>query len=198
MAETPDIDCEGTNPDGSNAYTSLAGVNGWFVNEVLPLETGLMRFLSRRWHNSKDVEDLCQDVYVRVYEAAKKEIPHPVKPFVFMIARNLLINRSRREHIVAIEAVADVEALNISGNEPGPERNVMAREELATLQAALDGLPKRCREAVILRKIEGLPRREIAARMGITEQTVNRHLTDGMYALTEILYGGISHSRRAS
>jgi RNA polymerase sigma factor (sigma-70 family) len=168
---------------------AVAEVNAWFVEEVLPLEAGLMRFLNRRWHNSRDVEDLCQDVYVRVYEVAKKEIPRPAKPFVFTIARNLLINRSRREHVVAIESVADVETLNVSGNEPGPERSVMAREELARLQAALEGLPKRCREAVILRKIEGLGRAEIAARMGIAEQTVNRHLTDGMYALAELLYG---------
>lgn len=168
---------------------NAADVNAWFVREVLPLEAGLIRFLSRRWRNQKDVEDLLQDVYMRVYEAAQKELPHPARPFVFTVARNLLINRSRREHVVAIQSVADVDLLNVFDEEPGPERNVMAREELVRLQEALDQLPPRAREAVILRKIEGLSRREIAERMGITEQTVNRHLTDGMYALTEHLWG---------
>jgi len=168
---------------------NAADVNAWFVREVLPLEAGLIRFLSRRWRNQKDVEDLLQDVYMRVYEAAQKELPHPARPFVFTVARNLLINRSRREHVVAIQSVADVDLLNVFDEEPGPERNVMAREELVRLQEALDQLPPRARQAVILRKIEGLSRREIAERMGITEQTVNRHLTDGMYALTEHLWG---------
>lgn len=128
----------------------------WFVREVLPLEAALMQFLRRSWRNRADVDDLCQEVYMRVYEAAKERIPDPVRPFVFATARNLIINRVRREQIVAIETIADLEALNIAADEPGPDRNAMAREELRRLQAALDNLPPRCRQAVILKKIEGL------------------------------------------
>jgi RNA polymerase sigma-70 factor (ECF subfamily) len=189
MAETPESNRENADPHGSGAGMTASDVNAWFVREVLPLEAGLIRFLSRRWRNKKDVEDLLQDVYMRVYEAAQKEMPHPVRPFVFTVARNLLINRSRREHVVAIQSVADVDLLNVFDEEPGPERNVMAREELVRLQEALDQLPPRARQAVVYRKIEGLSRREIASRMGIAEQTVNRHLTDGMYALAELLWG---------
>jgi RNA polymerase sigma-70 factor (ECF subfamily) len=189
MADIPESNRENADPPGSGAEMTASDVNAWFVREVLPLEAGLIRFLSRRWRNKKDVEDLLQDVYMRVYEAAQKEMPHPARPFVFTVARNLLINRSRREHVVAIQSVADVDLLNVFDEEPGPERNVMAREELGRLQEALDQLPPRARQAVILRKIEGLSRREIAERMGIAEQTVNRHLTDGMYALTEHLWG---------
>ncbi len=189
MAEIPEGNRENADPHGSGEGMTATEVNAWFVREVLPLEAGLIRFLSRRWRNKKDVEDLLQDVYMRVYESAQKEMPHPVRPFVFTVARNLLINRSRREHVVAIQSVADVDLLNVFDEEPGPERNVMAREELVRLQEALDQLPPRARQAVVLRKIEGLSRREIAERMGIAEQTVNRHLTDGMYALAELLWG---------
>ena len=61
----------------------------------------------------------------------------------------------------------------------------MAKQELHRLQAALDRLPSRCREAVVLRKIEGLPRKEIAQRMGISEATVAEHLAAGMYVLAD-------------
>ena len=90
----------------------------------------------------------------------------PAKPFVFTTARNLLIDRVRREQIVPIEAVADLDALGIAADEPGPDRSVIAREELRRLQAALDRLPPRCREAVVLQQIEGLSRREIASAHG--------------------------------
>jgi DNA-directed RNA polymerase specialized sigma24 family protein len=43
-----------------------------FVREVLPLEASLMQFLNRNWRDSSEVEDFCQDVYVKVYEAARQ------------------------------------------------------------------------------------------------------------------------------
>lgn len=161
----------------------------WFVREVLPLEAALMQFLQHNWRNKADIADLRQDVYVQVFDASHNKIPDNARAFVFQTARNLLINRLKREHIVPIEAVADVEALNAAIETPGPERNTIARDELRRLQAALDRLPPRCREAVVLGRIEGLSGREIAARMGITEQAVSAHLINGVRALVDEIYG---------
>ena len=72
---------------------------------------------------------------------------------------------------------------------PGPERIVMARDELRRLQAALDRLAPRVREVVVLARIEGLSRSEIAQRLGITEVTVSSYLTQGICALADILHG---------
>lgn len=190
MAEASDTGREHADLRNAGVAVTVSDVNAWFVREVLPLEAALMQFLRRSWRNKADVEDLCQDVYVRVYEAAQKQFPYPVRPFVFTVARNLLINRVKREQVVGIEAIGDLDTLNVAIDEPGPDRNAMAREELRRLQAALDQLPPRCREAVVLSKIEGLSRREIANRMGISEDTVHRHLTDGRYALANLLYSG--------
>ena len=57
------------------------------------------------------------------------------------------------------------------------------------LQIALDELPPRCREAIVLRKIENLSIREITERMGVSENTVKMHLAHGVRALTDALYG---------
>jgi RNA polymerase sigma-70 factor (ECF subfamily) len=175
--------------DRSRAIMASSDVNRWFVREVLPLEAALMQFLRRNWRNNSDIDDLCQDVYMRVYEAARKQIPYPAKPVVFTIARNLLVDLVRREHVVPIEAVADLDALGVAIDEPSPERSAITRDELLRLQAALDRLPQRRREAVVMRKIEGLSLLEIAARMGISENTVDRHLCEGMCALADMLFG---------
>jgi RNA polymerase sigma factor (sigma-70 family) len=193
VADTRDTSREDV---GSRSTVSRADLRAWFVAEVLPLEAALMQFLQHNWRNKNDLADLRQDVYVRVYEAAKKEIPHPAKPFVFTIARNLIIDRVRHERVIPIEAVADLNALGAAKDEPGPDRIVVARDELRRLQAALDHLPPRAREVVTLRRIEGMPRREIAARMGITEDTVAEHLSSGMRALANLLYSEPADVRR--
>ena len=146
-----------------------------------------MQFLRRSWQNEVEVEDLCQEVYVRIYEAAKETRPKPVRPFAFTVARNLIIDRARREQVVPIEAVADLEELGVALDTPSPERMVLARDELRQLRAAIDRLPPRRREVVILGRIEGLTGRQIADRLGIAESTVADHLTAGINALTNIL-----------
>ena len=101
----------------------------------------------------------------------------------------------RREHVVPIEAVADVDALGVAMDAPGPDRTVIARDELRRLQAVLDRLPDRCREAVILGRVEGLSGREIASRMGITESTVSIHLANGVRALVDAFFANGTERR---
>ena len=182
---------EKADPNGENARPSAATPEtiAWFIREILPLEAALTQFLHHNWRNKAEIPDLRQDIYVRVYEAARKQPPDRPKAFLFATARNHLINRIRDESVIPIEAVADLDVLGIAVDAPGPDRSAMARDALRRLQLALDRLPPRCRETVVLRKIDGLSISEIAIRMNIAEKTVKCHLTDGMRALANILYG---------
>jgi len=196
MVETPETSFEDTEQRRSDAGMTASEVEAWFIREVLPLEAALTSFLQHNWRNKGDIADLRQDVYVRVCESAHTQIPDSAKSFVFRKARNLLINRVRREQVVPIEAVTDLEALGIATDAPGPDSTVVARDELRRLQAALDALPPRCREAVVLGRVEGLTGREIAVRMGITEAGVSIHLDTGIRTLINALYGEQSDRRR--
>jgi RNA polymerase sigma-70 factor (ECF subfamily) len=155
-----------------------------------------MRYLQHNWRNQSDIKDMLQDIYVRVCESAAKELPRATKPFVFTTARNLLLNRLRDAQVVPIEAVADVEALAIAVDEPGPDQAAAARDELRRLQSALDRLPPRAREAIVLRQVEGLSRREIARAMGIGEETVKDHLAAGLRQLSSIFFSESADFRR--
>ena len=169
--------------------SAASDVDLWFVRKVLPLEAVLVQYLHHNWRSKPDIRDLLHDIYVRVYQAAQKEFPDNAKSFVFTTARNLLISRARHENVVSIEAVADLDALDVAHDEPGPERSAIARDELRRLQSALDRLAPRCREALLLRRVEGLSRSEIAQRMGIGEHTVKEYLASAMWMLADVLYG---------
>ncbi len=196
MADTPETGREGTDRRAQGAPMSTSDVDGWFAREILPLESALMQFLQHNWRNRSDIADLRQDVYERVFEAALKELPAQPRQFLFTTARNLLIDRVRREHVIPFEAVTDLEALNVAIDAPGPDRTALARDELRRVQIALDRLPPRCREAVVLRRIEGLSRKEIALRMGIAEDTVTEYLIKGMRHIANALYGEPPDLRR--
>lgn len=188
MGDTPDFERGETTLRKTGEGPSTAEVKAWFIREVLPLEAMLVQFLRKASRNASDVEDLRQDVYMRLYDTARRDIPEHTRPLVFRIARHLLIDRARREQVVSIEAVENLENLNLAIDEPGPDRAVIAREELRRMQKALDKLPRRFRTAVVMRKVQGLSTREIALRLGIAEKTVEKHLTEGVRALADILY----------
>lgn len=182
-------------PDVAPRHSGLRlgpeALGAWFASEILPLEAALTHMLRRHWRRPADIADLRQEIYVRVYETVAREgLPDCASAYLFTTARNLLINRVRRERIVQFDLVAALEELPEPPVEPwSPERLAAARAELDLLETALDALPPRCREVVRLRKVEALSQKEIAARLGISEGTVEKQVSLGVRALAEELAG---------
>lgn len=167
-------------------------LNAWFLEEVLPLEGMLERYLRRNWRDADEVPDLRQEVYARVYDSCAATLPHSAQAFVLSTARNLLIDRVRRAQVVSMETFADIETMGFTVDELSPERQLSGRSELRLLQVALELLPRRCREVVELRKIEGLSQREVAQRLGIAEDTVQKQVAKGIRSLAQALLTGSS------
>src|SRR6185437_3932910 len=195
MVGTPDMDRPNEVGPPQNRVAAMEEVRAWFIREVLPLEPALMQYLRRNWRRRDDIADLRNDIYVQVYEAALKKLPEKPQQFVVITARNLLIDRLRRERIVPMEAMADLDTLEATLDAPGPERVAIARDELRMLQRALERLPRRTQEIIVMRRVERLSRAEISVRLGISQETVSAHMTDGMRALTEMLFGTASGLR---
>ena len=175
-----------------------AALNAWFCREVLPLERPLTGFIRRNWRVADDVTDLRQDIYERALAGAREAIPINTRAYLFTVARNHLINQAKRGQVVSIELVADMSALDTEFDRFGAERQLSAREELRRTQQGLDRLPPRCREVVWLRKVEGLSTRETAERLGVTVDTVEKQITQGMRALVDYMLGGSGKIRRPS
>lgn len=197
MADTSDVNCDNSDARGQTMSARETELHAWFVREVLPLEATLTNFLRYHWQHRADISDLLQEIYVRVYDAARTAMPSSTRSFVFSTARNLLIDKVRHQHVIPLQAVENLDALGVAADVPGPDVHTMAREELRRVQAALEHLPPRSREAIVLFQIDGLSRREIAARMGIAEKTVTWHLNSGVRMLADLLYGESRNLRGA-
>jgi len=163
-------------------------VEQWFAREVFPLQPMLDRYLRRSWRDQWEIPDLRQDAFVRVYEAALQEKPFNPKQFLFQVARNLMIDRSRRKNVLSFDSFADFDEMEADADKPNVEQSMAAGQELLLLRAAIGALPSRCREVVTLRKVEGLSQREVARKMGISEGTVERQVANGIRLLRKALY----------
>lgn len=161
----------------------------WFIREILPYEGALTRYLSQRRSRARDVEDLRNNVYIRVLESAQKVRPTIPKAFLFTTARNLLVDRIRRDRVVAIEQIEDAELSSMLIDELSAEQQASGRQRLQQLARIFDRLPQRCREVLWMRRIEGLSQKAVAARLGLADATVEKHLYRALKSLTEALHG---------
>jgi RNA polymerase sigma-70 factor (ECF subfamily) len=170
----------------------------WFKREILAHEAALLRYLTRIWRHRDEIHDLRQEVYARVYEAARESRPHAPKSFLFTTARHLLADRIRRGRIVSIEAVGDSDALNVMIDELSPERRLSAWQEMRRVAQALNRLPPKCREVVWLRKVDELSTKEVAQQLGLSERTVEGQILKGMRLLTDAIFGKGTSSMQAA
>lgn len=154
----------------------------WFATEVQPHEASLRAWLQSRLHNPHDVDDLIQETFVRVLALRERdpERVHATRSLLFMIARNLAVDQVRRRERRPTETLSDEPDDALVEEGPSTSESVSRSQELELLTQALQELPDRCRQVLTLRKIYGLPQREIARRLGIAEHTVEAHVGLGM------------------
>lgn len=159
----------------------------WFGNTILPHQAALSRYLRRVCRSSSEVPDLLQETLARVYESATKSRPRCPKQFLFTTARNLWIDKLRRERVVSIDYTPETISLNVAIDELSPERRLAALQDLQQLTRAFESLPEKTRSVIWLRRVAGVSQREAAAILGIEESALEGHMTRGMRSLARAL-----------
>jgi RNA polymerase sigma-70 factor (ECF subfamily) len=159
----------------------------WFRTSVLPHEPQLRDYIRRIGRGRIDVEDLSQDVLVRLFSNQNwRQVQQPAA-FMRAMARNLVIDALRREKVVAIEFQGDLEGSAFADETAGPEEVLIGRDDLRRLAAAVVQLPPQQRRVFTLRKVYGLSLGAIAERLGLSVSTVEKHLVRGLRSCSERL-----------
>ena len=136
--------------------------------------------------NHAEAEDVAQEAMLRLWRIAPdwRQNEARVSTWLYRVVANLCTDRWRRTRTVALDAIAEPEDGSASVTEMMLDK---ARGE--ALQAALNRLPMRQRQAVVLRHIEGLSNPEIGQVMGLSARAVESLTARGKRALSADLAG---------
>ena len=128
----------------------------------------------------RDVDDLVQESYLRIWKARAARPINSAKGFLFTVARHLALNTLRRERRSPIVAVNDLSQLFVPDLRLDASAAAALAQEIEFLVGAIAALPPRCREIFVLRRLRGVPHKEIALCLGVSEQTVQVQAARGL------------------
>lgn len=168
----------------------------WFASEVEPHDAHLKAYVRGTFPTVRDVEDVVQESYLRVWKAQATGSVACARGFLFRVARNIALDLLRRERRSPTDPLGDVAAMRVVDNRPGGAETAESRDQFALLDEALEALSPRHRQVVILCKLQSKSHREVASLLGISEKTVTEHVYRAVQRLGEELQRrGVHHFR---
>lgn len=166
---------------------SVSTLARWFAEEVQPHQELLRSYLQRRFPTLSDVDNIVPESQVRLLRAREQGHVASAKAYQFSVARNLAIDDARKHSRISDVPVNALPAAFVLDDAADAAETASIRQEVRLAAEAIDTLPPRCREIVALRGLQGLSYEEIAARLGLSEQTVRVQMARGLKRCAEYL-----------
>jgi RNA polymerase sigma factor (sigma-70 family) len=139
----------------------------------------LVRQLTRLLGCAHTAEDLVQEAYLKIAEALRANPIRHLQPFLYSTARHLALDHLRHRRVEARTITVQTDEPTLAAlvhPRSGPEESACRLEEIERLSHAIERLPPRRREILILYKLHGFTHEEIAARFGICKSAVQKHV----------------------
>ncbi len=145
----------------------------------------LVHFADSYLHDGERARDIAQETLLALWENRHRLQPERnIRSFVFTIARNRTLNELRRRKLLAPTGMED-EALELLEDHSLEER--IDALDLATLiEKVWNKLPKDIGKTFSMSREEGLRNREIAAREGVSEKTVEYRIRVALNRFREL------------
>lgn len=146
------------------------------IDQMVEAHYGELRaFARRKVGNAAAAEDLVQEACLRLASADSAVIGNP-RAYLYRVVGNLIIDHHRKKQARARSVVRLEREVDVADETSDVERQLVARQRLALLSRAISELPPRCRECFVMRRFDDLSQDEIACRMGISRNMVEKHL----------------------
>src|ERR1700728_1766833 len=136
----------------------------------------LIRYFAKRIREAYDVDDLVQEVFIRLVRRAAIESVQQIDSYVFQTAANVIRDRARRQAARRHRQHDELSESELPTNDLSPERVLLGAEQLDRVIAALEELSETTRQVFVLRRYEGMRHEEIATHLGMSVSGVRFHM----------------------
>jgi RNA polymerase sigma-70 factor (ECF subfamily) len=164
----------------------ISAEHGSLLSEVFTRYGKVLARSIARLVRPHEVEDIVQETYMRVFQAARRQPIRSPQAFMLRTARNIALDRlalaDALNHMAAPPSTEEQDDYFLAElrDEQTPEAVLESEQEFVAFCQATRALPRQCRRAFVLRKVYGLSQREVALRLGVTEGTIEKHMAKAM------------------
>jgi RNA polymerase sigma factor (sigma-70 family) len=156
----------------------------------------LVRFFCLRLKSSEAAEDLVQDVFVKIADLDGRQIVNPAA-YLYRLGWNVMLDTLRQQRRGAVRDGSWLNAQTSTllgepvSETPPADDAVASRQRLRRLLTLLEDLHPKTQHIFKLHKFEGLSHAEVAAKLGISRSSVEKHVSAAIHHLLEQLDGPI-------
>lgn len=135
----------------------------WVMEALSRYEAALLRFAATLVDRAQ-AADVVQETFLELCKADRKAVEGHLAAWLFTVCRHRALDLGKKTRRLRSLEDADVNEVPDSG----PVKKLERREALSRVGVALEGLPERERQALLLKLEAGLSYKEIAEVMGLT------------------------------
>lgn len=136
----------------------------------------LVRFFRRRGFASAEAEDGAQEVFVRLSGLeADHRVDNPMA-YLFRVAASVVTDRARRAKVRHEAHHVSADDIELGDEAPSTERVLIGREDLSLVMQALEQMPARRREMLLLNRLDGLTYSQLAVRFGVSVSMIEKQM----------------------
>ena len=155
-------------------FMTAAVLHTHFTDLYSSHHSWLQRWLCVKLGNAHDAADLTQDTFTRIIGRNDLATLHEPRAYLTTVAKGVLVNWYQRQALerAYLEALATLpEPAAIS-----PEQRMVILETLHEIDAMLDALPAKVKQAFLMAQLDGMGYAEIAASLGMSVITIKRYM----------------------
>lgn len=154
----------------------------------------LKSYLRGQFPSVRDVDDVVQESYLKIWKARTVRPIASAKAFLFKIARHLALDIVRRERRSPIDSRRSSEDILVPESRPTAVETLLTDELLQLLAQSIAQLPAKERAVILLHKVNGLSQKETAAALNLPVRTVEKYTLQGLrHCQAYLAKRGIAH-----